>query len=63
MMWLQRSMALSGELKVLVQKQATVHEDSKALVIWIPNRAAMNNIDVIVVITASALKCGNCHYR
>ena len=40
-----------------------VHEDSKALVIWIPNRAAMNNIDVIVVITASALKCGNCHYR
>ena len=63
MMWLQSSMAPSDELKVLVQKQETVHEDSKALVIWIPNRAAMNNIDVIVVITASALKCGNCHYR
>ena len=62
-MWLQSSMAPSDELKVLVQKQETVHEDSKALVIWIPNRAAMNNIDVIVVITASALKCGNCHYR
>ena len=56
-------MALSDELKVLVQKQATVHEDSEALVIWIPNRAAMNNIDVIVVITAISLKCGNCHYH
>ena len=56
-------MALSDELKVLVQKQATVHEDSKALVIRIPNRATItlwNNIDVI---TASALKCGNCHYH
>lgn len=53
-------MAPSDELKVLVQKQETVHEDSKALVIWIPNRATMNNIDVI---TASALKCGNCHYH
>ena len=60
MMWLQSSMAPSDELKVLVQKQETVHEDSKALVIWIPNRATMNNIDVI---TAIALKCGDCHYH
>ena len=58
MIWLHSSIALSDELKVLVQKQDTVQEDSKALIIGIPNKVTTtpwNNVDVIA---SNALKYG-----
>ena len=56
MIWLQSSIALSDELKVLVQKQDTVHADSKASIAGIPNKVTMTPLNKIDVITSNALK-------